>query len=148
MSAIVLLAVRILLATVLYGFLGLIVYTQLRELKQQGVLLAARQPPPVTLTNLTESSTSAQRYTRPVIIMGREQGCDFKLDDQAVSSQHARLSFRQQQWWLEDLASTNGTFLNGEEVTAPVVITDGDEVRLGHKGVRIEIDQNKHTPTG
>ena len=80
--------------------------------------------------------------------MGREQGCDFKLDDQAVSSQHARLSFRQQQWWLEDLASTNGTFLNGEEVTAPVVITDGDEVRLGHKGVRIEIDQNKHTPTG
>lgn len=141
MSAIVLLAVRILLAAILYGFLGLIVYTQLRELKQQGSLLAARQPPPLTLTNLAEVNALSQRYTRPVIIMGREKGCDFQLDDQAVSSQHAKLSFKQQQWWLEDLASTNGTFLNGEEVSAPVVITDGDEVRLGHKGVRIEFDQ-------
>lgn len=148
MSAIVLLAIRILLAALLYAFLGLIVYTQLRELKQQGILLAARQPPPLSLTNLAEENASSQRYSRPVIIMGREQGCDFRLDDQAVSSQHARLSFRQQQWWLEDMASTNGTFLNGEEVTAPVVITDGDEVRLGHKGVRIEIGQNKHTPAG
>ena len=70
------------------------------------------------------------------------------MDDQTVSSQHARLAYRKQQWWLEDLASTNGTFLNGEAVTTPVVITHGDELRLGHLGVRIEIGQINSTHPG
>lgn len=139
MSAIILLILRVLLALVLYGFLGLAIYTIMRDLKQQGELLVARQPPPLTLTNLIEVDSPARHYAKPVIIIGREPDCDFPLDDQTVSSQHARLSYRQQQWWLEDLASTNGTFLNGEAVTVPVVITHGDEVRLGHLEVRIEI---------
>jgi pSer/pThr/pTyr-binding forkhead associated (FHA) protein len=113
----------------------------MRDLKHQGEILAARQPPPLTLTNLAEAEGHTQRYTKAVIIMGREPDCDFPMDDQTVSSQHARLSYHQQQWWLEDLASTNGTFLNGEAVTAPVVITHGDELRLGHLGVKIEIGQ-------
>jgi hypothetical protein len=138
-SAIILLILRILLAIILYGFLGLAIYTLLRDLKQQGELLVARQPPPLTLTNLAEAGTKSVHYTKPVIILGREPECDFPLDDQTVSSQHARLYYRQQQWWLEDLASTNGTYLNGAEVTTPVVITHGDELRLGHLGVRIEI---------
>ncbi len=103
--------------------------------------MAARQPPPLTLTNLVVDGERPQRYIKPVIILGREPGCDFSLDDQTVSSQHARLAYRKQQWWLEDLASTNGTFLNGGAVTTPVVITHGDELRLGHIGVRIEIGQ-------
>ena len=139
MSAIILLVLRILLAILLYGFLGLAMYTLLRDLKQQGELLAARQPPPLTLTHLDGDSVTPQLYTKAVIILGREPECDFHMDDQTVSSQHARLSYRQQQWWLEDLASTNGTFLNGEAVTTAVVITHGDELRLGHLEVRIEI---------
>jgi len=140
-SAIVLLVLRVLLAALLYGFLGLAIYTLLRDLKQQGELLSARQPPPLTLTNIVENEVHSVHYTQPVIILGREADCDFSLNDQTVSSQHARLSYRQQQWWLEDLASTNGTFLNGEAVTTPVVITHGDELRLGYKGVKIEIGQ-------
>jgi hypothetical protein len=141
-SALILLVLRILLAVLLYGFLGLAIYTLLRDLKQQGELLAARQPPPLTLTNLAEANMLSLHYTKPEIILGREPGCDFPLDDQTVSSQHARLAYHQQQWWLEDLASTNGTFLNGEVVTVPVVITHGDELRLGHMGVRIEMGQS------
>ena len=148
MSAIILLGLRILLAGLLYGFLGLAIYTLLRDLKQQGELLAARQPPPLTLTSLVEASTQSQHYTKPEIILGREPGCDFPLDDQTVSSQHARLSYHHQQWWLEDLASTNGTFLNDEAVTTPVVITHGDELRLGHLGVRIEFGQTDHNHSG
>lgn len=139
MSAVVLLAVRIILAILLYAFLGLIVYTQLRDLKQQSALLAARQPPPLGLCVVGDECTPARFFTRPAIILGREEACDFQLDDPTVSSQHARLSFRQQQWWLEDLASTNGTYLNGEAVSAPVVITHGDELRLGHKALRVEM---------
>lgn len=143
MTAIFLLVARILMAGLLYGFLGLAIFTLLRDLKQQGELLAARQPPPLTLTSLGESNASSQRYSRAEVILGREPGCDFPLDDQTVSAQHARLSYHHQQWWLEDLASTNGTYLNDEVVTSPVVITHGDELRLGHIGVKIEIDPHR-----
>jgi len=142
-TAIFLLVARILMAGLLYGFLGLAIFTLLRDLKQQGELLAARQPPPLTLTSLGESNASSQRYSRAEVILGREPGCDFPLDDQTVSAQHARLSYHHQQWWLEDLASTNGTYLNDEVVTSPVVITHGDELRLGHIGVKIEIDPHR-----
>jgi hypothetical protein len=140
-SGIILLVVRIVLALLLYAFIGFALFTLLRDLKKQGDLLAARQPPTLTLTNHLEDGGKSQRYIKPVVILGREPGCDFSLDDQTVSSQHARLTYRKQQWWLEDLASTNGTFLNGEAVTTAVVITQGDELRLGLVGVQIEIGQ-------
>lgn len=139
MSAIIFLILRILLVAVLYGFLGLAFYVLWRDMKQQGQLLAARQPTPLTITGLADNLTPPERFTKPEIILGREPGCDFQLDDQTVSSRHVRLSYRQNQWWLEDMASTNGTYLNGEEVTAPVVITQGDELRLGQVGVKISI---------
>lgn len=141
MSAIILLVLRILLAGLLYGFLGLAIYTLLRDLKQQGELLAARQPPPLTLTSLSDAHSLSHQFSKPEIILGREPECDFPLEDKTISSRHARLSYHHQQWWLEDLASTNGTFLNDEAVNTPVVITHGDEIRLGHIGIKIEISQ-------
>lgn len=148
MSGIILLVLRILLAVTLYGFLGFVIYIFIKDLKQQGELLAARQPPPLTLIKSVAEGEKSQRYIKPVIILGREPGCDFSLDDQTVSSKHARLAYRKQQWWLEDLASTNGTFLNGDAVNTPMVITHGDELRLGHIEVRIEIDQGTNHYTG
>ncbi len=145
MSAILLLVLRILMASILYAFLGLVVYTMLRDLRQQGALIAARLPTPLTLTSLVEAGATTRRFTKQEIILGREPGCDFPLDDQAVSSRHARLSYHHQQWWLEDLASTNGTYLNNEQVTMPVVITHGDELRLGHLAVKIELGEDDHT---
>ncbi len=139
MSAIIFLVLRILLAALLYGFLGFTLYTIWRDMKQQGQLLAARQPTPLTITSLAYEFTPSKRYSKPEIILGRDPGCDFPLDDQTVSSRHARLSYHHNQWWIEDLASTNGTYLDGEAVTAPVVITHGDELRLGQVGVKISI---------
>jgi hypothetical protein len=144
-SAIILLVLRILLAGLLYGFLGLAIYTLLRDLKLQGDLLVARQPPSLILSGIFESQPVTHRYQKPEVILGREAGCDFPLDDKAISSRHARLSYHHQQWWLEDLASTNGTFLNDEAITTPVVITHGDELRLGHIELHIEIGQPDHT---
>jgi pSer/pThr/pTyr-binding forkhead associated (FHA) protein len=147
-SGIFLLILRILLAVALYGFLGFAFYILIRDLKQQGELLVARQPPPLTLTKTVPEIEKSQRYIKPVIILGREPGCDFSLYDQTVSSRHARLAYRKQQWWLEDMASTNGTFLNGDVVTTSVVITHGDELRLGNIGVRIEIGQSENHHSG
>ena len=134
-----LLIIRILMAAALYAFLGLVVYTVLRDLKQQGERLAARRPPVLILTNLSDSSAKPKRFSKPEVVVGREADCDFSLDDQTVSSQHARLSYHHKQWWLEDLASTNGTYLNDDPVSSPVVLSHGDEVRLGRVGIKIEI---------
>jgi hypothetical protein len=144
-SAIILLVLRILLAGLLYGFLGLAIYTLLRDLKQQGDLLAARQPPLLVLTAALEDHPLTHQYNKPEVILGREPGCDFLIDDKTVSSRHARLSYHHQQWWIEDLASTNGTFLNDEAITVPVVITHGDELRLGHIELSIQIGRSEHS---
>jgi pSer/pThr/pTyr-binding forkhead associated (FHA) protein len=140
-SAIILLGLRILLAVLLYAFLGYVIYIFVRDLRQQAQLLSARQPPPLILTSQVDGQAQPHRFARPVVILGREAGCDLVLDDQTVSSHHARLAYRKQQWWLEDLASTNGTYLNGEAVLTPVVITHGDELKLGTLGVRVEIGE-------
>ena len=147
MSAIILLVLRILLAVLLYGFLGLALYTLWRDQKQQGAILAARQPIPITLTTEVEMPPTSQSFSRAEIILGREPTCDFPINDQTVSSHHARLSYHQNQWWVEDMASTNGTFLNGEAVTAPVVITHCDKILLGQLGVRITMDQGNQNPS-
>ena len=139
MSAVILLVLRVLLAALLYAFLGWAIYVIWRDLKQQGELLAARQPTPITLATELDSPPLIRHYSTAEVILGREPSCAFPINDQTVSSHHARLSFHQNQWWLEDLASTNGTLLNDESVTTAVVITNGDILRLGQVGVRVTI---------
>lgn len=147
MSAILLLVLRILLAVALYAFLAYALSTLWRDLKRQGELLAVRQPPPITLITELDSPPFTRQFSCSEIIMGRDSTCDFPLNDQTVSSYHARLSYHQNQWWLEDMGSTNGTLLNGEAVTTPVVITNADALRLGQVGVRILIGQDvQHLP--
>jgi pSer/pThr/pTyr-binding forkhead associated (FHA) protein len=53
------------------------------------------------------------------------------LEDAAASARHARLSYHHNQWWLEDLGSTNGTLLNQEKLALPTVVISGDEFRCG-----------------
>ncbi len=144
MSAIILLILRILLAVLLYAFLGWVVFTLWRDLKRQGELIAARQPPPLTLTTDVHGPLLIRHFSTPEVILGRDAGCDFSVNDQTVSSRHARLSYHQSQWWLEDMASTNGTYLNGMEVTAPVVITQGDGLRLGQVSISIAIGKTEN----
>ena len=131
MSAILLLVLRAVLALALYLFIGWALWLIWRELKMHSVLLASRQPPPLTLTIESEEAITPLRFTTPVITIGRDPASDYVLDDIAVSAQHARLSYRQGQWWLEDLHSTNGTFLNQQPVLEAIVVTSGDRLRCG-----------------
>jgi eukaryotic-like serine/threonine-protein kinase len=63
--------------------------------------------------------------------IGRTQGNDIILPDPTVSRRHARLSFHNGQWYLEDLNSSNGSFVNGVRIYRPAPLMDGDELRLG-----------------
>jgi len=62
---------------------------------------------------------------------GRRAENDIILDDEFVSGEHALLAWRAGKWWLSDVASTNGTFINGEEIQEPTAVKPGDVLIFG-----------------
>lgn len=71
--------------------------------------------------------------------IGRAAGCNISLDDTYISQLHARVSPSGGSLFIEDLGSTNGTYVNRERVTAPVMAEPGDRIQLG--GIVMEIRQ-------
>jgi len=65
------------------------------------------------------------------LTVGRAGGCQITLDDTYVSQLHARVFRRENQLYVEDLGSTNGTYLNRKKVTAPIAIRRGDRLQIG-----------------
>lgn len=65
------------------------------------------------------------------LTVGRAGGCQITLDDTFVSQLHARVFRRDGQFFVEDLGSTNGTFLNRKKVTAPAALRKGDRLQIG-----------------
>jgi hypothetical protein len=70
------------------------------------------------------------RLAEPLEI-GRAESCGVRLDDTYVSLVHAKLYGKNGAWYVEDLGSTNGTYVNDRRVGAPVEIHVGDMVRVG-----------------
>lgn len=71
------------------------------------------------------------------VTLGRSESCTVPLEDTYCSSLHARLYAKDGTWFVEDLGSTNGTYLNRVKVTSPSPIAVGDEVRVGKTMVEI-----------
>lgn len=65
-----------------------------------------------------------------VVVIGRGDDCHVIIDDRQASRHHARITQTEDGYVLEDLASKNGTFLNGQPLTVPTVLRDGDEVGI------------------
>ena len=68
----------------------------------------------------------------PEMTLGRAPGCVVVVDDTYVSQLHARVFADDDRYRVEDLGSTNGTFLNGNGVSAPEVLALGDRIRVGN----------------
>ncbi len=65
------------------------------------------------------------------VLLGRAPGCTLVLDDDYSSSRHARLYPQGEEWFVEDLGSTNGTYLGEYRVQAPMRVPMGTAVRIG-----------------
>ena len=75
-----------------------------------------------------------------LIQIGRSADSTVDIDDDYASSHHARLWQQDDGGWvIEDLQSTNGTYVNGKQVVEPTKVTVGDVVRIGKTLMRLEI---------
>jgi pSer/pThr/pTyr-binding forkhead associated (FHA) protein len=132
MSGPVVLVLRLLLTIGLYAFLVWAFLNLWRDIKLQSALLAVRRIPPISLTLILAGQVPhIRRFIQAEVTIGRDPTCECTVDDEAVSARHARLSYHHNQWWLEDMDSTNGTLLNLEKLTIPTVVISGDEFRCG-----------------
>jgi hypothetical protein len=140
MSGIIVLVLRILLAVLLYGFLGWALFTLWRDLRTQSQLLSKPHIPPLTISGQGEDNPHS--FDIPEIIVGRSNNSDYPIQNDTVSARHARLSYHHHQWWVEDMNSMNGTYLNDERVSVATVIVSGDELRCGRVSVMLNIEEN------
>jgi pSer/pThr/pTyr-binding forkhead associated (FHA) protein len=140
MSGPVVLGLRLLLTISLYVFLVVIFIYLWRDVRQQAVLISTRKTPPIGLIISTGAEPDQVRhFNNPVVTIGRDSACECRLADPSISGRHARLSFHHNQWWLEDLGSTNGTILNQEKLTTPTVLVSSDIFLCGSSKFRVSI---------
>lgn len=74
----------------------------------------------------------------PVTTLGRGPTNTIVLPESFASIEHACITLRKGQWWLEDRRSRNGTLLNGVPVGGPVVLSSGDIIGIGRVSLRFE----------
>jgi len=93
---------------------------------------------PTTLT-VTDGPNAGQvvPLTTGPLLLGRGTDAALRLDDDYVSTRHARIATNGEQWFVEDLGSTNGTYLGSQRVTSPTPIAIGTPVRLGKTVVEL-----------
>lgn len=87
-------------------------------------------PTKVVVTSGTNSGATAELSNAPILI-GRGSDAAIRLDDDYVSTRHARIASSGDQWFVEDLGSTNGTYIGTVRITQPTTITLGTQVRIG-----------------
>jgi len=147
MSGPIFLAIRILLTISLYAFLTLAMVLLWQTVRQQSRLLTTRRVPPITLSiQKPEQPPATRHFTQPEVAIGRNPTCECPIDHETVSARHARLSYHHGQWWLEDLQSRNGTFLNHDRLDTPAVVADGDEIGCGSVNFTIHLDSALEFP--
>jgi pSer/pThr/pTyr-binding forkhead associated (FHA) protein len=82
---------------------------------------------------VTAGPLSGTRITlgEQAILIGRADDSTLVLTDDFASSRHARLTNRSGQWYVEDLGSTNGTYLDQQRVQGPLLVGPGQPIRIG-----------------
>lgn len=93
----------------------------------------------LTLTKVDDAytPTGKQHKLLPVTSLGRNPTNHVVISDSFASGEHAQIILRDGRWWLEDRDSRNGTLLNQEPITTPVIVTDGDIIGIGNFSFQI-----------
>lgn len=93
-------------------------------------------PSKIVVLDPSGARTSTHRLSGTLDI-GRDSACAIRPNDTYISQQHARIFNRNGSWVVEDLGSTNGTYLNQQKVTVPTQISPGDRIRIGKTVIEV-----------
>jgi FHA domain len=146
-------ALKLAFVAVLFTFVLWVARSALRDLRDDQLLVAAPPPPDATgfhaAVGAPTSEVVAQRGAPRLIIrrmQGQRPGLEYDLpqrttlgrgdveiafEDPFASSRHARIELQSGVAILEDLGSTNGTFVNGEQLEGPWSLRSGDQIAIG-----------------
>ncbi len=97
---------------------------------------AGRLPSKLVITTGPLTGTSLPLRDSGMLI-GRNPECDLVLDDEFASGRHARILRARDGWYVEDLGSTNGTFVGQYRVGDPVPLQTGGQVRIGRTVIEL-----------
>jgi pSer/pThr/pTyr-binding forkhead associated (FHA) protein len=131
--------VRILFLVLLYIFLVRVVRSLVDDVRS-----AAREPASVigrlvVLASPGNEPAAGRSFDLDSITtLGRDVNNAIVIEDPFASAEHAVLTFRGRGWYVEDLGSTNGTFVNGRAVAAIAPLGYGDELAIGQVRLRLE----------
>ncbi len=130
---------RILFLALLYVFLYRVIRSLLRDLRS-----AAREPGTslgrliVVASPAGEPAAGRSFDLDAITTLGRDVNNAIVIEDPFASSDHAVLTYRGRGWFVEDLGSTNGTYVNGRVVSAVAPLGFGDELAIGQVRLRLE----------
>lgn len=135
------LLLRLLFILLLYFFLYQVVRVTTRELivlgsQERAAGSGVRETSPVGKLVVVDGAESGvppgvSFALEAVTLVGRRPESTIALDEPFVSAEHAEMAYDNGRWWLRDLGSTNGTFLNGTPVTVATGVRPGDVVQFG-----------------
>lgn len=147
MLSVVFVVLRYLFLTLMLVFLISLVGWMVKDLRAAGGLAGRRKPAPATnnpsLGKVAGAAVVVLRTSSRLLspgdifalgegtVIGRSGDCDIVTGDSFTSARHARIFLHGGQYWLEDLGSKNGTYLNGVKVDVPAVLADGDGIEVG-----------------
>jgi hypothetical protein len=138
LGMLVLWTVRLVFLALLWLALVLMARALLRDVR------AATRDPAAALGRLVVVASSGEPPPGAVFALdavttlGRDLGSSVVLDDPYASAQHAVLTFRGSAWYIEDLGSTNGTFVAGAAVAGIAPLSYGDVIQIGEVRLRLE----------
>lgn len=136
--------VRISIVFVLFGFVGWAIFTLWSEIHYRLQVATNIKNPKLFLfpseMQPNHIISNPEGFTHTPIHIGRDKSCDICLQETTISARHARIQYHHKQWWIEDLHSSNGTYLNEIPVITPVVLKSNDHIRCGEIEIRVEIE--------
>ena len=95
-----------------------------------------RGPKVLGVTAVPLAGTKITLGDQPILI-GRADDSTLVLTDDFASSRHARLTNRGGSWYVEDLGSTNGTYLDQQRVQGPLLVNPGQPIRIGQTALEL-----------
>jgi len=141
MSAIIILILRVFAAASLYTFLGFIIFILWKDLKETDKKTDGSLQTSIIIKDISKDEIQVFRDNE--IFIGRDELAQIRLQhDESVSNIHARIFHKEENWWVEDLQSTNGTFLNEEPIVTPTIIVAGDQITCGKTTIEITMNNN------